>query len=189
VKTRSIAFLMLSGMVIYAQTGQPQEAPKRTVYDSKPQTTAKPVPENGRGGASYRALDALGASNEDMNVIRDGNVRRLTQDGCAPEVSARIADVRNKLQALGVETRAGREDSKTDTTTQALASNWFKAAGDSKASASKDKTGELLDSVLPQAAGKDTGETKGRDAGTPENIAGLKAELEHLYAACPAGKR
>jgi hypothetical protein len=205
---RVIAFLMLPGIAMFGQTSPPpasNEPPKRTLFDSKGQTTSKPAapppqavkpsggaaPESGRG-ASYRALDALGASTEDMNAIRDSNVRRLTKDGCAPEVSARIADLRSKLQAAGVDTgpaersaRAGREESGPDTSTLAVASNWFKATGENKAPAAKDKSNDLLDSVLP-AAGKGVSEAKPREQ---EDVASLKTELEHLYAACPAAKR
>jgi hypothetical protein len=206
-KINAVIFMMFSGIALYGQTA---EAPKRTVFDSKGQElkraaapaadTYKPagaagVPENGRG-ASYRALDTLSSSTEDMNAIRDSNVRRLTKDGCAPEVSARIGDLRSRLQAAGVapdatekSSRAVREDSGSDSSTLALASNWFKATGNGKATAApvKDKSIDLLDSVLPIAAGKDAIEAK--DPRPSQDIASLKAELEHLYAACPGAKR
>jgi hypothetical protein len=204
---RTIILIVLSSAV-YAQTGQSSagaDTPKRTVFESKGQSSAKPaspeaevkpqgaagVPENGRG-ASFRALDTLSSSTENLNLIRDNNVRRLTKDGCAPEVSARIGDLRSKLQAAGVvlpplerSARTGREESGPDNSTLALASNWFKAPTDGKASGAKDKSIDLLDSVLPAA---------GKGARMHEDVAGLdvpslKAELEHLYAACPAAKR
>lgn len=180
---RALTFVMLSGFVLYGQTA---EAPKRTVFDSKAQEQKKsPTPESGKG-ASYRALDALTSSTEDMNVIRDSNVRRLTKDGCAPEVSARIADLRSKLPD-GI-AKSARADSAPDNSALVLASNWFKAASDNKSTAApaKDKSIDLLDSVLPATAGKTAVEAKPT---RPEDIVSMRAELEHLYAACPGAKR
>ncbi len=198
---RVITWIMFSAVVVCAQSAA--DPPKRTVFDSKtsnlkkpeppPAEAAKPrdtaAPENTRG-ASARALDSLGSSLEDLNTIRDSNVRGLTKDGCAPEVSARIADLKARLQiATGApdvaakNSRGVREDSGSETL--AVASNWFKSGSASSSLAAKDKTNELLDSVLPESPARKSVDSRleNRDA------ASLNSEIEHLLATCPAAKR
>ncbi len=128
------AFICAAALVC----GQAQnETPKRTIFDSSNQTprlvkatapeTPKPTASGGNktAGASSRALDALTSSQEDLNAIRDGNVRRLTT-GCSPDVSARIADLASRLHLNApANTQAGSESA-----TLALASDWFKRPGD-----------------------------------------------------------
>jgi hypothetical protein len=124
---------------------------------------------------------------EDLNAIRDNNVRSLTKDGCAPEVSARIADLRSRLRIAtgapdvdGKSSRNAREDPGSETL--AMASNWFKSGSAGSSLTAKDKSSELLDSVLPdrQVRKPVDSRTEDRDA------AGLKTEIEHLLATCPA---
>ena len=199
-RVKILSAFLLSTLAGSAQTPASGDVPKRTIFGSssqraqpapqapalvKPSTTSSP--ENGRG-ASSRALDTLNSSTEDLNVIRDGNVRRLSSDGCAPEVSARINDLRARLQAAGVVV-ASPPSQRTDqagseNASLALASDWFKRSADgssSAAAAAKAKEKEdLLDSVLP---GKKSAETPGQDT------ANLKAELERLLTTCTAAKR
>jgi hypothetical protein len=196
-----ITWIMFSAVVVYGQSTA--EAPKRTVFDSrtsnlkkqeppaaeaaKPRGTA--TPENARG-ASTRALDSLGSSLEDLNTIRDSNVRGLTKDGCAPEVAARIADLRTRLQiATGAPDIAAkgshgvREDSGSETL--ALASNWFKSGSAGSSLSTKDKSNELLDSVLPDSPARKQADSRAEN----RDAAGLNSEIEHLLATCPAAKR
>src|SRR5579862_8657403 len=87
--------LILPPASVYGQASS--EIPKRTIYDSNNQApklvkttapatdAAKPpsaVGSNNSRVASSPALDTLSSSTEDLNVIRDGNVRRLTTGGC-----------------------------------------------------------------------------------------------------------
>jgi hypothetical protein len=197
---RVIMWIMCSSVVVCGQSAT--DAPKRTLFDSKGATLKKPEPPAGDSakpretgapdnahGASARALDSLGSSTEDLNGIRDSNVRSLTKDGCAPEVSARIADLRIRLRAVtGVpdatekSSRKAGEDSGSETL--ALASNWFKSSTVGSSLDAKNKANELLDSVLPDyPARRPNLRTENRDA------VGLKSEIEHLLATCPGAKR
>jgi hypothetical protein len=124
---------------------------------------------------------------EDLNAIRDNNVRSLTKDGCAPEVSARIADLRTRLRiATGAPDVAGKrsgnagEDPGSETLT--MASNWFKSAIAGSSLIAKDKSSELLDSVLPDSPTRKPADVRTED----RDATGLKAEIEHLLATCPA---
>src|SRR3984957_13666919 len=198
---RLIIWIMCSSIVAFGQSAT--DAPKRTLYDSKGTNLKKldppaaeaaktrdvSAPENTRG-ASAHALDSLGSSLEDLNGIRDTNVRGLTKDGCAPEVSARIADLKARLQiATGApdvaakNSRGVREDSGSETL--AVASNWFKSGSASSSLAAKDKTNELLDSVLPESPAKKSVDSRLENW----DAASLNSEIEHLLATCPAAKR
>lgn len=194
---------MLSAGVLSAQSA---DVPKRTLFNSSSQTApklvkptsspaepAKPAPANDNSrGASSRALDTLNSSNEDLNLIRDGNVRGLTAGGCAPESSARIGDIASKLQASGVSLDGLKMDGlKMPAGTTArpgsegavlvMASDWYKRTGDASSTASgKDQKEALLDSVLP-------GATSSVSSG--QDVAGLRTELDHLLASCAPVKR
>lgn len=207
---RICVIFVLPAAAVYGQASGGQassETPKRTIYDSNNQApklvkttapaaeTAKPPasagPNNGRG-ASSRALDALSSSTEDLNVIRDGNVRRLTTGGCGPEVSARIADLAVRLRASGVSvdglkpaSAGGTAPPGSETASLALASEWFKRPGDTSlgtqsGAQGRDQKEALLDSVLP---GTKSAATTGQD------VASLKTELDRLLSSCPAAKR
>jgi len=181
-------------------------APKRTVFESnganlkKPEPpkadAAKPrdaAPENTRG-ASTRALDSLASSIEDLNGIRDSNVRSLTKDGCAPEVSARIADLKARLRAAtGLPDLAGKSSPRTSrdsgSETLTLASNWFKSSSAGSSLAAKDKSNELLDSVLPDSSARRPADLRADLRMEERDAAGLKSEIEHLLSTCPDVKR
>jgi hypothetical protein len=197
---RAIVCVLYMSVAVCGQSTP--DAPKRTLFDSKGETLKKAepaaeaaksrdaaVPENARG-ASARSLDSLGASLEDLNGIRDSNVRSLTKDGCAPEVSARIADLKTRLRvATGVPDRAeknsGRAGDDSGSETLALASNWFKSSSAGSSLDAKNKSNDLLDSVLPDSPARKPADLReeSRDA------AGLKSEIEHLLATCPGAKR
>jgi hypothetical protein len=180
---------MLPAALVYGQTQG--ETPKRTIFDSNNQTPrlvkataaeaprppAASGPHNG-GGASSRALDALTSSQEDLNAIRDGNVRRLTTGGCAPDVSARIADLAARLHLNAPANIQSNPQVGSESATLALASDWFKRPGDtSSRTQGKDQKTALLESVLPGA------QPAALDA------ASLKGELDRLLTTCPAVKR
>jgi len=178
---RTIILVMLVPLVTQAQSSQ-SDVPKRTMTDSgqtvKKPALVKPVsaqtPENARNPGSS-ALDALTTSAENLNVIRDGNVRRLTAGGCAPEVSARVNDLKTRLGIAPENKNAGQE-----TAALALASSWFKPAADEVVPAAvQQKKGDLLESVLPGASKA----AKPIDAAAADT-AELRAELEHLLASC-----
>ena len=61
--------------------------------------------------AAMNALDSLTTSLTDLNTIRDGTLNRVQKDGCPPEVTSRLTDLRGKLrqyqtELTGVETAA-----------------------------------------------------------------------------------
>lgn len=196
---RIAPWIVCSSIAVWGQSAV--DPPKRTLIDSRGTTLKKPdppteplkprdtTPENMRG-ASTQSLDSLDASLEDLNMIRDSNVRALTRDGCAPETSARIADLKTRLrvatgipEAAGKSSYGGPDDAGSESL--ALASNWFKSRSAASSVATKDKSNELLDSVLPDSLTKKPVDLKTelRDA------AGLKTEIEHLLATCPGTKR
>jgi len=143
---------------------------------------ARPAPDNARNPGSS-ALDALSSSTENLNLIRDGNVRRLTGDGCAPEVSARIHDLRARL-GIATPPAAETRNPGTESAALALASGWFKSPSEAAAVAAQQKKTDLLDSVLPGS------EKTAKPAETPApDAADLRMELDHLVASCGGGKR
>jgi hypothetical protein len=182
--------ILLSAALVFGQ--QQSETPKRTIFDStnqsprlvranepvaqapKPALSSSPI---SAAGASSRALDALNSSQEDLNAIRDGNIRRLTSGGCAPDVSARIAELAAKLHTNApTNSTVGSESA-----TLALASEWYRRPGDAASvKQGKDQKDALLDAVLPGAKSAAAG---GQDT------ASLRAELDRLLTTCPAPKR
>jgi len=194
------ASLIVLVIAASAAFGQTSDAPKRTLFTTDNQTPSKlvkptvstdapakptPVSDNNRG-ASSRALDAMNSSTEDLNIIRDSNVRGLNS-GCSPESSTRLADLAGRLQTLGVKVElpksaaaSGNPRPGSDTAALTLASDWYKQAGDSSSTSSqsgKDRKEALLDSVLP---GTNT---------SAADVAVLKGEFDRLVASCTTAKR
>ena len=176
---RAFAMLFAASTLIQAQSQS--DAPKRTIFDSQ-QTqkraeppaspSAKPAAPARDPGSS--AFDALISTSENLNVIRDSNVRRLT-DGCQPDVAARVADLRARL---GIKTTAAKHDSGVDTAALALASDWIKSPVQPAAASTPEKKSELLDAVIPGAEKK-----------SPTDKASLQAELDRLLASCAGGRK
>ena len=171
-----------------AQT-KPAETPQRTIRDTTPfKPNSAPAADRAAGA---RTLDSLGASTQDLNAIRDANLTRITKDGCAPEVSARIAELRGKLLVYtspAADPPSRGPDKPTPppaaaNSAAAVAADWYKAPpgrNPSRPSGAKDP----LDAVLPSGALK----TPGQKA-AEQDVATLKVELEHLSAACPGAKQ
>lgn len=163
-----------------AQT-KPAETPQRTIRDTAPfkatpARTAAPVP-------AANTLDSLNSSTEDLNAIRDANLRRITKDGCAPEISARIAELKGKLLVYSqpVEQDKPTTRSGANNSASSIAADWFKTSPAAPLAPSS-RARDLLDAVLPSTA-----KTAGQKA-AGQDVAALKAELEHLSAACPGTK-
>lgn len=49
------------------------------------------------------ALDSLTTSLQDLNAIRDANLSRVQKDGCPPEVTSRLTDLKGKLRQAEAE--------------------------------------------------------------------------------------
>lgn len=173
---RSLQLLVLTlaaQCVVAAQTLS--DAPKRTIFDS-PQAkraTASTQPAPARD-ASSSALDALITSNENLNTIRDSNVRKLGE-GCAPEVALRIGEIRGQL---GISSTPVRKDAASDAALLALAAGWYKSQNSSPAVTPKN-TNDAVASVLPGSANKSPA----------EEAQVLQNELSRLLASCSGAKR
>jgi hypothetical protein len=199
--------LTLAGFMVCMCAGQtppPPDNPQRTIRDTvafksqnDPAKTSAPkadlVKTSARDfdrGASAGTLDSLDSSTENLNVIRDANLKRLLKDGCAPAVSARIAELRARLDIPTEKPdRGDREGSKPENSAVDLASAWYKAPAKSNADAANsnaaatNKSADLLDAVLPVA------KTEAASKKAPgSDTEALKIELDHLLTACPSAK-
>jgi len=166
---RAIFILLISCAAVEAQ--QPTQAPKRTLTDSQMQkkNAQAPAPSKDPGSSAY---DALAASTENLNTIRDSNVRRLGE-GCSPDVAARIGEIRTQL---GIKSAPARKDPAAEAAMLTLAANWYKAA-DAAPSAPRQKPSDLLDSVLPGSSST---------AAVAQDAASLQTEMNRLLASCSA---
>lgn len=207
-RARLLAVLIVSSLGAQAQTARPadsRETPERTVHSA---SGAKPSnasgPEEAGRAANPHALDALSSSTDDLNVIRDANLRKLTKDGCSPEISARTAEVQGRLRAAEAELN-GEEPSPAAAdkaslsapqgSAQAIASNWFKAEEPASAASNprQNPPKNLVDSVLPGGASKPASPSRpplsaDKRKAMEQDVAALKAELGHLSVACPGAK-
>ena len=173
---------------------------------------ARPASTDPRSTAD--ALDSLTTSLQDLNAIRDGNLVRVQKDGCPPEVTSRLVDLRGRLRRdeadlAGVEApgsvAAPAKERPNAADPIAIASDWYKqpqqAEKESKRSTGpvdETKESKLLADVL--TAGPNTGgparrvdpkspEAQQRQKGLEEEIARLKAEIAQLSGACATLKR
>jgi hypothetical protein len=166
------------------------------------------------GAVDADAFHSLSKSLEDRNAIRDGNLSLVQKDGCPPELTSRIADLKAKLQGYEHELtgasmapapasgpRSPEKSGAPDAL--AIANDWFKhapdrqpAAAGSESDVNRTRESKLLDAAL---AGTETGivpehvEAKSTDAErnrkiVEEDMARVKAELEQLSDACAARK-
>ena len=169
---RILAGLIFVSIAVHAQN----DAPKRTIVDSAPARKEARKAEAPARDPGSSAFDALISSTENLNTIRDSNVRRLAGDGCSPEASARIAEIRARL---GIKTGPARKDSTSETAMLALATNWFKAPAAVPVVAQQNRS-DLLEAVLP-------GSEKKSDAA--QDTAALQTEMDRLLASCAGAKR
>jgi len=180
-----------------------------------PAANQPPAADSGHAGPDAGALDALGKSLQDLNAVRDANLSLVQQDGCVPELAARIADLKAKLRSAefelnGTEAPAAAPPSETHTGAKAnvtdplaVASDWFKQPADSKQAAvpsdsSRTRESALLDAVLA-GANVPAAPPRHIDPASPEaeqnkkrieaDMARVKAELDQLSGACAAAKK
>ena len=203
-----LAVLTIASLGAQAQTARPadsKDTPQRTVHAT---SGAKPSnasgPEDAGRAANPHALDALSSSTDDLNVIRDANLRKLTKDGCSPEISARTAEVQGRLRAAeaelnGEEPASAASDKAPSSapkgSAQAIASDWFKKEEPASAVSNSRQNPQksLVDSVLPGGAAKPTSPSRPplsaeKRKALEQDVAAFKAELEHLTVACPGAK-
>ena len=206
-----LAILMVSGLGALAQSARPADSkdagdkPQRTVHAASA-TTAPAQGSDDRGrGANPHALDSLSSSTDDLNAIRDSNLRKLTKDGCSPEISGRMAEVKGRLRAAeaelqGVEPPPPASADKAapsapQGSAQAIATDWFKPADPASTTAKsrESQSKDLVGSVLPGVAARTVTHPKApltaeKRQVLEQDLAVFKAEIEHLSVACPGVK-
>jgi hypothetical protein len=197
-------------------TPEQYERMLRTKGQSAPPAAAtlagRPASTDQRSTAD--ALDSLTTSLQDLNAIRDGNLVRVQKDGCPPEVTSRLADLRGRLRRdeadlAGVEAQGSVappvKERANAADPMAIANDWYKqpqqTEKESKRSAEpggETKESKLLADVLtagPSTAGPahhvdpKSPEAQQRQKELEEEIARLKAEIAQLSGACATLKR
>lgn len=168
---------------------------------------ASPVPRTASGpdharGVSSDALRIISRSGEDLNAIRDGNLGRVQQDHCPPEVASRIADLKGRLASREAALRSDGAPAAASQTPRAepvkpgaspaaanLADDWFRRPA--TASGGVAASGHQLDDVLG-STGAAAPRTPSRVPDAPERrkeieqeMAQLRVELGRLLGACP----
>jgi hypothetical protein len=173
-----------------------------------------PAADSGHAADAF-ALDALGKSLQDLNAVRDANLFLVQQNGCAPELAARVADLKAKLRSDEFElngselptaappTEAHTAAKANVTDPLAVASDWFNRPADSKqagvpSDSSRTRESALLDAVLVGATAP-AAPPRRTDAASPEaeqnkkrieaEMARVRAELDQLSGACAAAKK
>ena len=202
---RMIGAVALAGALIQAagaQSGQSTSSdpgsPQRTIHENRVTTSRSGTGANEQNGQqntpSGQAIESILSSTEDLNSIRDGYLRKLSGDGCSPDVAARVAELRAQLGekaesgSRGQPATTQRSAADLESSMLALAADWYNrrpAESSSIASANpatRDaERGKLLESVLSP---RDS-----QPAGAALDKAQLKAELDRLLAACKPAQR
>jgi hypothetical protein len=157
------------------------------------------------------ALGSLTTSLLDLNAIRDGNLVRVQKDGCPPEVTSRLADLRGRLgqdeaDLVGVEfpapVAAQAKELPNDTDPMTIASDWYKqskpgGAPSNGTRAADTKEAKQLADVLaggPTASparriDPKSPEAQQRQKDMEEEIAHIKSEIAQLSGACTTLKQ
>ena len=170
---QAVILFTLAGLAAQAQSQT--DAPKRTIVDSSPARNEKKADAPKRDAGS-NAFDALVSSTENLNAIRDSNVRRLGE-GCSPDVAARITDLRARL---GIKTGPVKKDPNSEAAMLSIAAGWFKSAAENPPTAPQPRKSDLLEAVLPGAD---------RKTEAAQDSTALQAELNRLTASCAGGRR
>ena len=168
-----------------------------------PSARSNPAAEpNSSTQLNLDVLQTMSSSTEDLSAIRDGNVKRVQNNGCAPQISARIADLRGKLAMYEhvlhpdapVPINTSDKPSKpaarpANPASATLANDWFSNRRETPAPAATAAKREL-DSVLGDdappmktPAPKPADNAEQRKEAELE-IARIKPELERLNGAC-----
>lgn len=188
-----------SAFVAAGQPGQggqasPSSSPQRTILDNRVIRNApgdrNQAPDFQPQAASGRAIESILDSTENLNSIRDGYLRRLAGDGCAPDVAMRVADLRARLhddgsRANAVPATARQQQSQADLegSLRLLAAKWYDAPPATSAApviAARDaERARSLEMVLSP---------KEPPASVATDSTQMKAELDRLLASCRAGR-
>jgi hypothetical protein len=135
-------------------------------------------------------LDSLTRSLENLDTIRDANLGRVQNQSCPPEVAARIADLKAKLERsepgsdMRAETRLAASRARENTRPpdpSAIANDWFKPGSATVPSPAADPNQQLV-AVLPA---KETQRTPVDE----HEMARARLELEQLSGACRGAAR
>jgi hypothetical protein len=163
------------------------------------------------------ALESLTKSLQNLDAIRDANLNLVQKDGCPPEIAARLADLKNRLQSYEYElngaassalasagARPAEKSSSEDAL--ALARDWFQrpankvspeaAATGSESSGAGSRETKLLEAAFAGAqlaavpGGRlDPKPDQARRKVIQQDTGRIKAELAQLSEACPAPKK
>ena len=187
---RALWIVLCAGAGLYGQAVQRtiKENPITRGAEAKaPLDTAAPAPG--------QALEAIFASSEDLNAIRDGYLRRLSGDGCPTDVAIHVAELRARLRDLESEAPAAENVAKAkllapqtgaemELALQALAATWNDrglAEATEPAAARESEQAKLLRLVLPAGDAQ-------RASAQPSSAVQLKAEIAKLMEGCKAVK-
>jgi hypothetical protein len=140
-------------------------------------------------------MDSLNNSLQDLNAIRDANLSRIQNGGCAPETAARLADLRLKLRQVEAEL-SGESLSKSSTTVdpQVIAADWFKRPALDQSEPASARESRLLTQVLPggvtlPAANVKPQQSVEQKKALEDEVSRQKAEISRLSATCATVKK
>ncbi len=183
--TALLAAIFLHGAA-HAQTATPQ----RTIQENRVTRPSEDGKQQDRqsGSPSNRAIESMASSTEDLNSIRDAYLRVLSGDGCAPDVAARVAQLRalvgEKKPAAqrGASELAQKSAADFEISMLALALDWDNRQADANSfsnsgASSRDK---LLNAALAPPS----------QSGAPAtDMTALKAEMDRLLSTCRGPQR
>jgi hypothetical protein len=137
------------------------------------------------------AMDSLNKSIQNLDTIRDANLGRVQAENCPPEVAARIADLKAKLQAYESEPSgvpapiaARPREAGNPVDPLAIAADWYKPGSGIPPATRASQQSKLLADVLPSAEA-----LPARTQAHELEIARTRTELEQLSGACGAAAR
>ncbi len=171
--------------------GSTPEQYERTLHTKGVATAPSTRPAPADPATPANALDSVMGSMQDLNAIRDANLLRVQKDGCPPEVTSRLADLRGRLRQLESGTDAPPSKPRPGASDpSSVAADWYKhAAPETSAKPAADTPqNKQLDDVLPAAPAKPA-EKPAPPAAAPQDIEQIRAEIAQLSGACAAVKR
>jgi len=187
----TLPLLRFSMLALVTALALAAQAPaERTIRENRV-TTGNKDDQTREAGVSGQALESVLSSGENLNLIRDGFLRRLSGDGCPPDVAARVAELRVQLHEGEVRhgaagagdkgaPRSAQSSAEFESAMYVLASTWYAKRGvDTPAATARTSDAErarLLEYVLSP------GDSKA--AAQSADAAQMRTELDRLLAGC-----
>jgi hypothetical protein len=208
-KMRPIAALALAGALSHAaaaQTAQSGQSPPNSLQPTIRENRIVTPPKDGGGtpepqpnAVPGRSVESMVSSTQDLNAIRDGYLRALSGDGCAPDVAARVAELRALLgekkpegspAAGGQAAPAGKSAADLESSMLALALDWYnRPAADNSSIASANPAAREAERAQLLEAALTPRQPQGVEARNSVDAAVLKSELQRLLASCHSPRR